>query len=111
MNERMNYTPSFAPKIVNVNVNLRKLISAHKSHVRETSLFAGAMPNQVRNSQASRVVSVPDQNPGRSSRGNTADTDGGKNKRRGREMVSGLQPPSTEANLKNFMSTGASRRQ
>jgi len=30
-------------------VNLQELLSAHKSHVRETSLFAGAMSNQVRN--------------------------------------------------------------
>jgi len=35
------------------NVNIRKLLSTHKSHVGETSLFIGAMPNQVRNSQTS----------------------------------------------------------
>src|SRR6218665_1612656 len=33
------------------NVNLRKLLSGHKNHARETSLFTGATPNQVRNSQ------------------------------------------------------------
>ena len=38
------------------NVKLRKLLSAHKSHVRETSLFTGAIPNPVRNSQTSRFV-------------------------------------------------------
>ena len=54
----------------NVNiVNLRKLLSAPKSHVRETSLFTGAIPNQVHNSQNSLFVSVPGQNLGRSSRG------------------------------------------
>ena len=37
------------------NVNLRKLINAHKSHVRETSLLTGAIPNQVRNSQTFRL--------------------------------------------------------
>jgi len=37
-----------------------------KSHVRETSLFAGAKPNQVLNSQTSRFVSMPGQKPGRS---------------------------------------------
>ena len=36
-------------------VNLRKFLSAHKSHVRETSLFTGAISNQVRNSQNSSV--------------------------------------------------------
>ena len=37
------------------NVNLRKLLSAYKSHVRETSLFTGTIPDQVRNySQAFR---------------------------------------------------------
>jgi len=36
------------------NVNLRKLLSAHKSHVKDTSLFTGAIPNQVRHSQISR---------------------------------------------------------
>src|SRR6218665_2535946 len=50
------------------NVKLRKLLSAHKSHVRETSLFTGAILNPVRNSQTSRFVSVPGQNPERSSR-------------------------------------------
>ena len=35
----------------------------------ETSLFTGAIPNPVHNSQTSRFVSVPGQNPGRSSRG------------------------------------------
>src|SRR6218665_1648378 len=53
------------------NVNLRKLLSAHKSHVRETSLFTSAIPNPVRNSQTSRFVSVPGHNPGRSSRGDS----------------------------------------
>src|SRR6218665_714616 len=38
-------------------------------HVRETSLFTGAIPNQVRNSQTYRFVSVPGKNPGSSSRG------------------------------------------
>src|SRR6218665_808763 len=38
-----------------------------KNNVRETSLFTGAIPSQVRNSQTSRFVSVPGQNPGRSS--------------------------------------------
>jgi len=37
----------------------------------ETSLFTGAIRNQVRNSQTSRFVSVPGQNPGRSSRGDS----------------------------------------
>src|SRR6218665_1040994 len=53
------------------NVELRKLLSANKSHVRETSLFTGAIPNPVRNSQTSRFVSVPGQNLGRSSRGDS----------------------------------------
>jgi len=53
------------------NVKLRKLLSANKSHVRETSLFTGAIPNPVRNSQTSRFVSVPGQIPGRSSRGDS----------------------------------------
>src|SRR6218665_634588 len=57
--------------IMYCNVKLRKLLSAHKSCVRETSLFTGAMPNPVRNSQTSRFVSVPGQNPGRSSRGDS----------------------------------------
>src|SRR6218665_1983912 len=39
------------------NVKLQKLLSAHKSHVRDTSLFTGAIPNPVRNSQTSRFVS------------------------------------------------------
>jgi len=34
-----------------------------------TSLFTGAIANQLRNSQTSRLVSVPSQNPERSSRG------------------------------------------
>src|SRR6218665_4179236 len=49
------------------NVNIRKLLSAHKSYVRETSLFTGAIPNPIRNSQTSLFVSVPGQYPGRSS--------------------------------------------
>jgi len=53
------------------NVNLRKLFSAHKNHVRETSLLTGAIPNQVRNNQASCFVSVPGQNPERSNRGDS----------------------------------------
>src|SRR6218665_2361301 len=53
------------------NVKLRKLLSANKSHVKETSLFIGAMLNQVRNCQTSRFVSVPGQNPERSSRGDS----------------------------------------
>jgi len=36
------------------NVNLRKLLSAHNSHVKETSLFTGAIQTPVRNSQTSR---------------------------------------------------------
>src|SRR6218665_1112957 len=56
---------------VKCNVKLRKLLSVHKSHVRETSLFTGAIPNPVRNSQTSRFVSVPDQYPRRSSRGDS----------------------------------------
>ena len=36
------------------NVNLLKLLSAHKSHARKTSLFTGAIPNPVRNSKTSR---------------------------------------------------------
>src|SRR6218665_4101780 len=55
--------------IMYCNVKLRKLLSAHKSHVTETSLFTGAIPNPVHNSQTSRFVSVPGQNPERSSRG------------------------------------------
>src|SRR6218665_1067633 len=51
------------------NAKLRKFLSAYKSHVRKTSLFTGAIPNPVRNSQTSRFVSVPGQNPERSSRG------------------------------------------
>src|SRR6218665_2367105 len=54
------------------NVKLGKLLSTHKSHVRETSLLTGAIPNPVRNSQTSRFVSVPGQNPGRSSRGDSS---------------------------------------
>ena len=53
------------------NVNLWKLLSAHKSHVRETSLFTGTIPNQVCNSKASRFVLVPGQKMERSSRGNS----------------------------------------
>src|SRR6218665_1392307 len=52
-------------------VKLRKLLSAHKSYVRETSLFTGAILNPIRNSQTSRFVSVPGQNPGRLRRGNS----------------------------------------
>jgi len=48
-----------------------KTSQRHKSHVRETSLFTGAIPNQVRNSQTSRYVSAPGQYPGRSSRGDS----------------------------------------
>src|SRR6218665_3693680 len=44
-------------------------ISENKSHLRETSLFTGAIPNPVGNSQTARFVSVPGQNPGRSCRG------------------------------------------
>src|SRR6218665_3963411 len=54
------------------NVNFRKLFSAQKIHVRETSLFTGPIPNPVRNSQTSRFVSVPSQNPERSRRGDSA---------------------------------------
>src|SRR6218665_491143 len=53
------------------NVKFRKLLSAHKSNIRETSLFTGIISNPVRNSQTSRFVSVPGQNPGRSSRGDS----------------------------------------
>src|SRR6218665_1909795 len=57
--------------VLKCNVNLRKLLRAHKSHVRETSLFTGAIPNPVRHSQTSRFVSVPGQYPERSSRGDS----------------------------------------
>src|SRR6218665_2207941 len=50
--------------VMQCNVNLRKLLSAHKSHVRETNFFTAAIPNQVRNSQTSSFVSVPGQTPG-----------------------------------------------
>src|SRR6218665_581017 len=53
------------------NVKLRKLHSAHKSHVRETSFLTVVISIPVRNSQTSRFVSVPGQNPGRSSRGDS----------------------------------------
>jgi len=53
------------------NIHLRKLISAQKSHIRETILFAGSILNQICNSQTSRFVSVPGQNPGRSNRGDS----------------------------------------
>src|SRR6218665_54594 len=62
------------------NVNLRKLLSANKSHVREISLFTGAIPNQVRNSQTSRFVvgSKPEKVKPRRQRGATVITgDGG----------------------------------
>src|SRR6218665_932340 len=52
-------------------VNLRKLLSAHKSHVRKTTLFTGAIRNPICTSQTSRFVLVPGQNPGRSSRGDS----------------------------------------
>src|SRR6218665_2786729 len=51
------------------NVKLRKLLSANNSHGRETSLLTGAIPNPVRNNQTSHFVSVPENNPGRSNRG------------------------------------------
>src|SRR6218665_1808261 len=54
-----------------INVSLRKLLSARKSHVRDTNLFTGAIPNQVRNSQTSRFISVPGQNSERLSRGDS----------------------------------------
>src|SRR6218665_3221180 len=41
------------------NVNLLKLLIAHKSHVRETSSFTDAIPNQVCNSQTFRFGSRP----------------------------------------------------
>ena len=44
-----------------------EILNAHKSHVRETSLFTGAILNQVHNSQSFRFS----QNPGRSSRGDS----------------------------------------
>src|SRR6218665_3738364 len=61
------------------NVNLRKLLSAHKSHVRETSLFTGATPNQVCNSQTSPFVvgSKPGRVKPRRQRGDTVLTGGG----------------------------------
>src|SRR6218665_2950483 len=59
------------PNVMQCNVKLRKLLSAHKTYVRETSLFTGAIPNPVRISQTSRFVSVPGQNPVRSSRGDS----------------------------------------
>src|SRR6218665_3011525 len=61
------------------NVNLRKLLSANKSHVREISLFISAIPNQVRNSQTSRFVvgSKPGKVKPRRQRGATVVTGGG----------------------------------
>src|SRR6218665_2843659 len=61
------------------NVNLRKLLSANKSQVREMSLFIGSMPNQVRNSQTSRFVvgSKPGKVKPRRQRGATVVTGGG----------------------------------
>src|SRR6218665_561069 len=61
------------------NVNLRNLLSANKSHVRETSLFTCAIPNQVRNSQTSRFVvgSKPRKVKPRRQRGATVVTGGG----------------------------------
>src|SRR6218665_614784 len=41
----------------NVKVNFREL-SAHKTHLRKTSLSTGAIPNQIRNSQTSRSMHV-----------------------------------------------------
>src|SRR6218665_958631 len=60
------------------NVNLRKLLSANKSHVREISLFIGAILNQVRNSQTSRfvVASKPGKVKPRRQRGATVVTGG-----------------------------------
>jgi len=50
------------------DVNLRKLLSAHKGHIREISLFTGDMLDQVLNhgnSQTYRFLSVPAQTPGK----------------------------------------------
>src|SRR6218665_703837 len=47
------------PQHVNVNVNLRKLLSAHKSHISETSLFTGAwwgLPPRAIGSRAERFI-------------------------------------------------------
>src|SRR6218665_472184 len=61
------------------NINLRKLPSANKSHVREISLFTGAIPNQVCNSQTSCFVvgSKPGKVKPRRQRGATVVTGGG----------------------------------
>ena len=40
------------------NVSLRKLLSARKSYVWETSLVTGAIPNQARDSQTSLFLSM-----------------------------------------------------
>jgi len=46
-------------------VTLRKLLSAHKSHFRDTNFLTGALPIQVLDSRISHVVSVPGQNRGK----------------------------------------------
>src|SRR6218665_1032313 len=67
------------------NVNIRKLLSANKSHVREISLFIGTIPNQVRNSQTSRFVvgSKSGKVKPRRQRGATVVTGGGNRSRIG----------------------------
>src|SRR6218665_1510262 len=61
------------------NVNIRKLLSVYKSHVREISLFTGTIPNQVRNSQTSRFIvgSKPGKVKPKRQRGATVVTGGG----------------------------------
>src|SRR6218665_3963173 len=49
----MSWHPVSGSAVHFSNVILRKLLSAHKSHVRETSLFTGAIPNPVCNSKTS----------------------------------------------------------
>ena len=70
---KLDFFLSFFEKLIVIylntscNVTFRKLLSAHKRHVRET----GAILNPVRNSQPSRFISVPGQNTVRSSRGDS----------------------------------------
>ena len=49
----------------------QRLQKPRQGTVRQTSLFIGAIPNQVGNSQTSRFVSVPGQNPEISNRGDS----------------------------------------
>jgi len=43
---------------IECNGNLQKLLSAHESQLRETSLFVGAIPNPVRNSQRMMLINT-----------------------------------------------------